>query len=111
MITSVYGTPPSLKLDRNVRVKTHEEFVGRGQDGRGQPKAAKPTQHLSFIGIPVIQFAMIVTALLMRLHLKVIKLQLDAMSGRGGKMPRAVLATRVTVGPIGTRNLSFRVGR
>ena len=99
----------ALPLDGGVGVKPHEETIGGSEDRMRQLTAAKPTQHLSVFRVSVVKFAVIVTALLMRLHFKVVELQFNAMAGCRGKMPRAVFPAGVKIGPIGTAYFSFRI--
>jgi len=111
-VSAAHGAIHRLKafpLDGGVRVKPHKESIRGGENGMRQFTAAKPTQNLSVFGIAVVQFAMIIAAFLMRLHLKVVELELDAMTGCRGEMPSAVFTARVKIGPIGTAYLSLGI--
>lgn len=100
----------AFPLDGSVRVKSHKETVGGSKDRMRQLAAAEPAQHLSVFRVTVVKFAMIVAALLMRLHFKVVKLQLNAVTGSSSEMPRAVFTAGIEIGPIRTAYFAFGIG-
>ena len=100
----------SFALHGSVGVKPHEESIGGSENRMRQARAAESTQNLGVFAISVVKFAVIVAALLMRFHLEMVELQFDAMTGRGGKVPRAVLPAGIKVGPVGTTDFSLGVG-
>ena len=112
-MSSADGAVHRLKafpLHGGVGVKPHKQSIGRGENRVGQFGPAESSQHLSVFGVTVIQFAVIVAALLMRLHLEMIKLQFDAMPRSRGEMPSAVFPTRIKVGPIGAADFPLGIG-
>lgn len=68
--------------------------------------ATKATQSVRLGSGPVVRHNVVISALLVWFKFEFTEQQLDAMAGRGGEEPGAVLATRICVGIVGADNVA-----